>query len=91
MASGKDEDVYLNDDGDGLAAGRGLGRWFGSCNEERPHQALGNATPTEWYHAAESHGGQPAQWAAMQRREDHDRSAKARTGPRVEADAVEEF
>jgi putative transposase len=87
----KYEDVYINDYGDGWSAGRGLGRWFGSYNEKRPHQALGNATPAEWYHAAESYGGQPAQWAAMQRRDDHDRSDKARTGPRVKADAVDEF
>jgi putative transposase len=87
----KYEDVYLNDYGDGLSAGRGLGRWFGRYNEERPHQALGNATPAEWYHSAESYGGKPAQWAAMQRCDDHDRRAKARTGPRVEADALDEF
>jgi len=87
----KYEDVYINDYGDGLSAGRGLGQWFGCYNDERPHQALGNATPAAWYHAAESYGGQPAQWAAMQRRDDHDRSDKARTGPRVKADAVDEF
>jgi putative transposase len=87
----KYEDVYINDYGDGLSAGRGLGRWFGCYNDERPHQALGYATPAEWYHAAESYGGQPAQWAAMQRRDDHDRSDKARTGPRVKGPALDEF
>jgi putative transposase len=87
----KYEDVYINDYGDGLSAGRGLGRWFGSYNEERPHQALGNATPAEWYHAAESYGGKPAQWAAMQPRHAQRRSATARTEPRVETDAMDEF
>jgi putative transposase len=85
----KYEDVYINDYGDGLSAVRGLGRWFGSYNEERPHQALGNATPAEWYHAAESYGGQPAQWAAMQPRRKLHRSVKARTEPRGETDAMD--
>jgi putative transposase len=77
----KDEDVYLNDYGDGLSAGRGLGRWFESYNEERPHQALGNATPGQWYRNAESYGGKPAQWAAMQPPRDLHRSVNARTEP----------
>jgi putative transposase len=63
----KYEDVYLNDYGDGLSAGRGLGRWFENYNELRPHQALDNATPAEWYRHAESYGGQPASWEAMQK------------------------
>jgi putative transposase len=62
----KYEDVYLNDYGDGLSAGRGLGRWFGNYNETRPHQALGNATPEQWYRFADSYGGKPASWEAMQ-------------------------
>ncbi len=62
----KYEDVYLNDYGDGLSAKRGLGRWFGHYNEERPHQALGYATPAEWYQSAESYGGRPASRQAMQ-------------------------
>ena len=41
----KYEDVYLNDYDDGLALGRGLGRWFADYNRIRPHQALGYATP----------------------------------------------
>lgn len=61
----KYEDVYINDYGDGLVAGRGLGRWFGHYNHKRPHQALGNSTPQEWYRAAESYGGCPATWEAM--------------------------
>lgn len=64
----KYEDVYLNDYGDGLSCGRGLGRWFGNYNEMRPHQALGNATPEQWYRFADSYGGQPANWEAMQGR-----------------------
>ena len=64
----KYEDIYLNDYGDGLAAGRGLGRWFGSYNEERPHQSLGNATPARWYREAPEYGGQPANWESMRAR-----------------------
>lgn len=61
----KYEDVYINDYGDGLSAGRGLGRWFGCYNHERPHQSLENATPSEWYRMAHEYGGQPATWEAM--------------------------
>jgi putative transposase len=61
----KYEDIYLNDYGDGLAAGRGLGQWFGSYNEERPHQSLGNATPARWYREASEFGGKPANWESM--------------------------
>jgi putative transposase len=62
----KYEDVYPNDYGDGLAAGRGLRRWFEGYNEIRPHQSLENATPGEWYRSPESYGGKPATWEVMQ-------------------------
>jgi putative transposase len=58
----KQEDIYLQDYADGLAAQRGLARWFVEYNTERPHQALGYATPAERYHAPESHGAKPAAW-----------------------------
>jgi putative transposase len=61
----KYEDVYPNDYGDGLAAGRGLGRWFDDYNQSRPHQSLGYATPCEWYRSPESYGGKPATWEVM--------------------------
>ncbi|HKI68186.1 MAG TPA: integrase core domain-containing protein, partial [Verrucomicrobiae bacterium] len=64
--SAKYEDIYLQDYGDGLAAGRGLGRWFDGYNQERPHQALGYATPAEVYFDPGAHGAQPARWEAMQ-------------------------
>lgn len=64
--SAKYEDIYLQDYGGGLEAGRGLGRWFDRYNQERPHQALGYATPGEVYAAPESYGAQPATWEAMQ-------------------------
>jgi putative transposase len=66
--SAKYEDIYLQDYGDGLAAGRGLGRWFDGYNGERPHQALGYATPAEVYFAPDSHGAKPATWEAMRPR-----------------------
>lgn len=58
----KQEDIYLQDYGDGLAARRGLSRWFEDYNQVRPHQALGDATPAERYHAPESFGATPAPW-----------------------------
>ncbi len=61
----KYEDIYLQDYGDGLSAGRGLGRWFDSYNQVRPHQALQNATPSEVYHAGDSYGAKPPTWEAM--------------------------
>ena len=64
--SAKYEDIYLQDYGDELAAGRGLGRWFDGYNQERPHQALGYATPAEVYFDPGAHGGQPATWEARQ-------------------------
>src|SRR3984957_12692779 len=48
--SAKYEDIYLQDYGGGLEAGRGLGRWFDRYNQERPHQGLGYATPAAVYH-----------------------------------------
>ena len=59
----KYEDIYLQDYGDGLAAGRGLARWFAQYNNERPHQALDYATPAEYYLDPDAHGARPADWA----------------------------
>ena len=42
-----------------------LGKWFGGYNQERPHQALENATPADWYRRAHEYGGQPATWDAL--------------------------
>jgi putative transposase len=64
--SAKYEDIYLQDYGDGLAAGRGLGQWFDRYNQSRPHQALGYATPADVYLDPGAHGAQPATWEAMQ-------------------------
>jgi putative transposase len=58
----KQEDIYLQDYSDGLTAQRGLARWFAEYNTQRPHQALGYATPGELYHAPESYGAKPAAW-----------------------------
>jgi len=62
----KYEDIYLQDYGDGLAAGRGLARWFEHYNTQRPHQALEDATPAEWYCSPQEYGGAPRTWTAMQ-------------------------
>lgn len=61
----KYEDVYLNDYGDGLSADRGLRLYFQRYNTSRPHQALDDATPVEWYRSGPSYGGKPAKWEAM--------------------------
>jgi len=77
--SAKYEDIYLQDYGDGLSAGRGLAHWFDGYNAERPHQALGYATPAEVYLAPDSHGAKPATWEAMRPR-DGGRGHKVRSG-----------
>jgi putative transposase len=61
----KYEDVYLNDYGDGLSADRGLRLYFQRYNTSRPHQALDDATPVEWYRSGPSYGGKAAKWEAM--------------------------
>jgi hypothetical protein len=61
----KCEDVYLNDYGDGLAAGRGLTPWFRRYDTQRPHSSLDYATPADWYWSPEVYGGQAASWKAM--------------------------
>jgi putative transposase len=45
----KYEEVYLQDYGGMGEAQRGLGRYFGFYNAERPHQALGYRTPLSVY------------------------------------------
>ena len=58
----KQEDIYVQDYGDGLTAQRGLARWFSDYNTARPHQALGYSMPAELYHSPESYGAKPAAW-----------------------------
>jgi putative transposase len=58
----KYEDIYLRDYANGLDLERGLNTWFRDYNQIRPHRALNNATPAEWYFAPESHGAKPAPW-----------------------------
>jgi putative transposase len=58
----KYEDIYVQDYLDGLEAQRGIGKWFGHYNHERPHQALEYATPGEVYHDPGAHGAKPAAW-----------------------------
>ena len=58
----KQEDIYVQDDGDELVAHRELARWFADYNAVRPHQAMGYATPGEVYHSLESHGAKSAAW-----------------------------
>ncbi len=58
----KYEDIYLRDYEDGLELENGMFNWFAHYNDERPHQALGYATPREVYRFPESHGARPAKW-----------------------------
>jgi len=53
----------LQDYLDGLDTGRGLGKWFPQYNTQRPHQALRNATPAQWYQDAAAYGAKPAAWS----------------------------
>jgi putative transposase len=87
----KYEDIYLNDYGDGLAAGRGLGRWFGIYNEERPHQSLGNATPARWYRDAPEFGGRPASWKSMRARYPGHEPSTSGSGSRTQIRGLDEF
>jgi putative transposase len=73
----KYEDIYLQDYGGGLEASRGIGKWFDCYNPERPHQALGYATPEQMYRSPESYGAKPPTWEAM-------RSAQADQDPTVD-------
>ena len=59
----KYEDIYLRGYENGLELREGVGHWFGDYNTDRPHQALGYATPGEVYHFPESYGAKPASWA----------------------------
>jgi transposase InsO family protein len=59
----KYEDIYLRGYENGLELRQGVGHWFGDYNTDRPHQALGYATPAEVYHFPESYGAKPASWA----------------------------
>jgi putative transposase len=87
----KYEDVYLNDYGDGLAAGRGLRLYFEQYNNLRPHQTLANATPGDWYHRPQEYDGQPATWAAMQACRARSRTAQIKTSRRATAGVPDEF
>ena len=59
----KYEDIYLRGYENGLELRQGVGHWFGGYNTDRPHQALGYATPGDVYHFPESYGAKPASWA----------------------------
>jgi putative transposase len=84
----KYEDVYLNDYGDGLSADRGLRLFFQRYNTSRPHQALDNATPVDWYRCAPNYGGKPATWAAMRAGDKGRRKCAETLGP--ESKRIEE-
>ncbi|MBM3848540.1 MAG: transposase family protein [Verrucomicrobia bacterium] len=80
----KYEDVYLNDYGDGLSADRGLRVYFQRYNTSRPHQALDNATPVDWYRSAGEYGGKHATWEAMRSRQRTEARSPERVRPKVE-------
>lgn len=80
----KYEDVYLNDYGDGLGADRGLRMYFQRYNTSRPHQALDNATPIDWYRSGQSYGGKPANWEAMRPHDEDGRKVAPTIKPEIE-------
>jgi putative transposase len=45
----KYEEIYLHERRNLVELESGLGRWFGHYNDWRPHQALGNRTPSQRY------------------------------------------
>ena len=47
----KYEEIYLHEHATVIVLQAGLERWFARYNRWRPHQALGNRTPQEVYHA----------------------------------------
>ena len=61
----KYEDIYLRDYEGGLELENGMFHWFANYNDERPHQALGYATPREVYCFPESHGAKLASGVAF--------------------------
>jgi putative transposase len=87
----KYEDIYLNDYGDGLAAGRGLARWFLDYNEWRPHQSLEDGPPAQWYRHAQAWGGRPATWEAMRLAAPTSESQATGSEPALERTDAEEF
>jgi putative transposase len=82
--SAKYEDIYINDYGDGLSAGRGLSCWFKGYNNERPHQALDYATPADWYYNGQEYGGQEATWEALMKQERPSHVDAQTKGPAME-------
>jgi putative transposase len=60
----KYEEIYLHERRNLLELESGLGRWFGRYNDWRPHQALGNRTPSERYEQNEEVHPEPMQKAA---------------------------
>lgn len=58
----KYEDIYLREYGRGDELQAGLLKWFDHYNQDRPHQALGYATPWEYHHQSERYGASPASW-----------------------------
>ena len=59
----KYEAVYLHEMVDGFVAERVIGEWMTFYNNERPHSALGGATPAEAYALPTSPQGQQRQEA----------------------------
>jgi putative transposase len=45
----KYEEIHIRDYADGIAARRGLSRYFRFYNTERSHQSLERQTPADWY------------------------------------------
>jgi hypothetical protein len=57
--------------------------YFQRYNTSRPHQALDDATPAEWYRNGPRYGGQPAQWEAMRAGTRTQRKFSETLGPEI--------
>ncbi len=59
----KYEEIYINDYEDAFCLRDGIDRWFEHYNGDRPHQALGNATPKEFHYKAKKFGATLPPWS----------------------------
>ena len=60
----KYEDIYIRDYEDPFCLRAGVERWFKHYNRNRPHQALGYATPWEYHFGPDKFGAKIPKWSS---------------------------